>query len=1226
MRQNETINEKYAVLAQLLYKMYTDGVKKFPTNTSLRIAYAFFLIDRMQSKQQALQELLQAEQTEPNLEEQFIIFRYKRIVEDEIVESITEGKNNLDVVNETTFQTTLRQLQANIEKAALLHLEFWSQLAEDNPDLAKLNDIGSKINTSVHNVEETWNRIQKINENSQKALRLYGKFLLEVINDKEAGDQIIDKVRSLCNMRSNRKTIQMIGLVNSDQNADVTPTVWVSGEQDKFGVITGINLAAASLFGYSKTDLINRKMNVLMPEIYSKYHDSFFEHYINNGEANLVTRNRERLVLGKNKMNYIFPVHLSLRAIQSVIQGIQVIATFRVEKSFKSTAYVLTHPDGTIDSLSASAISLLKFDNKFTNIRKPNIQDFIPHIIRDRFYMFSAHNNTGRNLAQINYTYPLNSEYLFPNEDPNIQLNCQLTELIFSRMEESVGFQFKFERIQDKSNSSTHIERMAKISNFQFKFDRNAPLVMGEYFESSTTTDTQLTPPEDDGIMIGQSISQHFSENNQAQQSSINTLNDPKDEALDKPKIDYAAGIKTLRLYGGRPIEIEDDRSEDNEESVESPHGKESSQQGGKNKHGQTPDQDQDQDSHEEGSYGDFNTTFKSRKALATMINDKTPPSSIINLRWTINILVLVLLVIAILDYVLAIGKFDDINKRVDLLQKSNERFAEMMTGLSKIRHLHLTSIGLTGDINNTNQTRSELLTALNSARVLKEQLEQETESLSSDHLNFLNKPTISLLAADNTTTNTGFKQATEEIFSRALNIYSMDISKITVDNADYFFITHNMLNNYSLALQRDAEYYSIELTKSVEGRDGIFLIFLVVSIAALGFTLLISFPILFQVNKNREEVLSLFLDIPEKTVKNLSNKCEIFISNLQVGDDDEIVSEIDEEDLAKHQNDKESQDLIPRRKKKKFKNSGRSQKTFYISFLAVALVVEAYFVFIFVYNAVLFNQVSTLIPEFNSTSSAERFYGFSNNVERQLFIDHDFPIIGLDAKAVATSGIRLMYDLNSQILEGHSININLHSSSYISLFNRTMNSNPCSRITATTTDYAACLSFADQIVSQGMTGALSRQFENLRTLLSCFIKIQANSSCSAEVVNKTSVVLDPIQNRVLNLMRTTQATEIQKMQNVYIKSTFRLLTSEFRQCLKDRLNNALTLELIILIVFVALLLTIYFVLWQTLAYKIALDVWRTKSMLNMIPLSVISKIKSIRLFLKRFWNERNLA
>jgi len=61
------------------------------------------------------------------------------------------------------------------------------------------------------------------------------------------------------------------------------------------------------------------------------------------------------------------------------------------------------------------------------------------------------------------------------------------------------------------------------------------------------------------------------------------------------------------------------------------------------------------------------------------------------------------------------------------------------------------------------------------------------------------------------------------------------------------------------------------------------------------------------------------------------------------------------------------------------------------------------------------------------------------------------------------------------------------------------------------------------------MTGALSRHFENLRTLLSCFIKIEGGSSCTAETTPQVSVDSDPIQNRVYNLMRTTQSTEIRK-------------------------------------------------------------------------------------------------
>lgn len=30
-----------------------------------------------------------------------------------------------------------------------MHMDFWSQLQEDSPDLGKLNDIGAKINLAI---------------------------------------------------------------------------------------------------------------------------------------------------------------------------------------------------------------------------------------------------------------------------------------------------------------------------------------------------------------------------------------------------------------------------------------------------------------------------------------------------------------------------------------------------------------------------------------------------------------------------------------------------------------------------------------------------------------------------------------------------------------------------------------------------------------------------------------------------------------------------------------------------------------------------------------------------------------------------------------------------------------------------------------------------------------------------------------------------------------------
>ena len=131
------------------------------------------------------------------IDEQFIIFRYRKIIEDEISESKNEGTGNLDIVTEISFQNELRQCHANIEKSSMHHMEFWSQLSEDNPDLAKLNEIGSKIHHSVDAVEEHLNKLQRISPNMPKAMKLFGKFLTEIINDKEAGEEYLERARNL---------------------------------------------------------------------------------------------------------------------------------------------------------------------------------------------------------------------------------------------------------------------------------------------------------------------------------------------------------------------------------------------------------------------------------------------------------------------------------------------------------------------------------------------------------------------------------------------------------------------------------------------------------------------------------------------------------------------------------------------------------------------------------------------------------------------------------------------------------------------------------------------------------------------------------------------------------------------------------------------------------------------------------------------------------------------
>ena len=63
-------------------------------------------------------------------------------------------------------------------------------------------------------------------------------------------------------------------------NSESRATIFISAEDDSFGIITNINLQAAGLLGYTKMEVMNRNVKIVMPQLYAKYHDFFLENYL----------------------------------------------------------------------------------------------------------------------------------------------------------------------------------------------------------------------------------------------------------------------------------------------------------------------------------------------------------------------------------------------------------------------------------------------------------------------------------------------------------------------------------------------------------------------------------------------------------------------------------------------------------------------------------------------------------------------------------------------------------------------------------------------------------------------------------------------------------------------------------------------------------------------------------------------------------------------------------
>ena len=92
-----------------------------------------------------------------------------------------------------------------------------------------------------------------------------------------------------------------------------TPCIYASGDKDRMGMITLCNGGACRIFGYGPSEIKNHNIEKLMPEMYAKNHSKILDDAVTKGSESI--HNKERLVFGRHKSGYIFPVWICLKMI-----------------------------------------------------------------------------------------------------------------------------------------------------------------------------------------------------------------------------------------------------------------------------------------------------------------------------------------------------------------------------------------------------------------------------------------------------------------------------------------------------------------------------------------------------------------------------------------------------------------------------------------------------------------------------------------------------------------------------------------------------------------------------------------------------------------------------------------------------------------------------------------------------------------------------------------------
>jgi hypothetical protein len=395
--------------------MYQNGISKFPNCTSLRIAYAFFLLERMNKKQQANLELNNAGKYSPLFEEQFIIFRYKKLIEENSSE-VADNDENLDVVSNIAYKNHFNQFKNCISKAATLYIDFWGLLLnpnqDNNEDLSKLNDYGSKINVLIEEINVHLEKMQKLKQNDQEVLRLYSDFLNDILNDKEKSNSFKSRLNEI---EGTKQNYDDLNLINNDINAlsstDEYQYIVVSAQPDKFGTITNISLGICSIFGYTKTELLGKNIEAIMPEQFHSPHRLLLTEKLNDykkASINLqMSKNykptfKDVTTFGKNKSRYLVVFNFKVAFLPNTEQDDSVfiakvnqdVYSLGSNQSSQNCCYILTNNQFIIQNFTANSINILGMNSTAINNNTMEITKFIKNFVEEINKLLPEHDRT----------------------------------------------------------------------------------------------------------------------------------------------------------------------------------------------------------------------------------------------------------------------------------------------------------------------------------------------------------------------------------------------------------------------------------------------------------------------------------------------------------------------------------------------------------------------------------------------------------------------------------------------------------------------------------------------------------------------------------------------------------------------------------------------------------------------------------------------------------------
>ena len=494
-------NVQKQCLLNYMALFFITSIKKFPNNILLRMQFIQFNYDKKYNLNSIKTTFEEIKKMEFNLSSEFILYCQEKEISKIRIRGVDDG--NDEEKEKLLLDQNYKKLKNLIANSTKLYVEFWGIFAANitnNLNTQKLYKLGEKLNTYLKEINHLWEKNlknKKIDADNENNAQLLCRFLREILWDQNRSDAVQKKINEEHNMQSYNRAAEddKNQLDNIDNLETQDYYIYINtNEKGKTNILQYSN-SLTYLIGYQKYELINKPLEVLLPQILIESNSKLLEEYLriftaqksSEKEESFQSLDRQKaFVLIKSKMGYIIPFNSRY----TFFDNNDFSNNFLIKAKYESrdvksmyAYYLLTKPDFTLENISSSAIHLgLSLDLLKKYVIRLNV------LIRtgndDTLNLFEKYKEYKDEAKKITWVEP---EFIYPKDDmmkvkdipvqdlikksKKIKLFLQIIEMT-DHKNEIIGFVFKlFEKKKTKNKKNNELEQLIPKTKNELLFD-----------------------------------------------------------------------------------------------------------------------------------------------------------------------------------------------------------------------------------------------------------------------------------------------------------------------------------------------------------------------------------------------------------------------------------------------------------------------------------------------------------------------------------------------------------------------------------------------------------------------------------------------------------------------------------------------------------------------------------------------------------------------------------